>query len=529
MRALVLCGLVAAPALLAAQAPDPGGALPEWAVRWSPLRSADLSRRLPGASAAVPLLYGTPRIGTFWTGGNPGALARDVRDGRADYYATVSRQSGTYRRPLDPESAHQAQGRVQAWRAVSPRFSLIGAVKLEQNGTDSARADFADPYGSSPFTLSDTLASPMRRIRAVLEGGAGWQLGGWGAGLTAGYATDEYQSTVSPVVRRTRLVQPAATAGLTRRTGSLLLGLFGTGRHTVESALLLGRTGTTLAQDLAGYRKVSGIPVNPTGTDARRREQRVLGAGGSIEGRLGSGRWVIAGIRSTTRERLTRQQRNDPDWDRWDQRAWDLRAAWQTPLGARRLLTVRAGYVAMGGEGALATDTTGFVFTARESGFFSSAELRLVPTPGSWEGSVALGLSRESRTRSDSITRIGTIVTSFTPSLAVELGRPLGERWAFALGGTVAHYGPTSTLPTPGSLNTTYRGYVVPEYAVYATRARVFALSALVRYRVSGRSELWISGRVEGLSPTDPAVAPYTRPVGSRSGLGLVAGVTVGR
>lgn len=476
----------------------------------------------------MPLLFGAPRIGTFWTAGNPGALAQQIRDSRADYLALLGGERGGYRRPLDPESARLLRGQAQGWRAITPRFSLIGAVRLDQTRTDSSRADFAEPYGSSPFTLTDTLGTPMRRIGAVLEGGAGWQLGAWGLGLALGYAQDENLSTLSPVVRRIRAVTPAATAGITRRAGSLVFGLSATGRYTSESALLVGRFGSTLAQDLAGYRSVPGIPVNPTGGDARRRVADVLGVGVSVEGGSPSGsHWIVAAGRHQSRERLTRQETNDPAWDRWNQSNWDFQVALQSPLGSRRLLTIQAGYVTRRGEGALAADTTGFVFTARESEFKVEAELRLLPAVGAWEGRVGVGLVREAMTRSDSIARVGTIVTSFTPSIAMELGHPLGERAAVALGAGYAHYGPTSTLPRPGSLNAVFRTYVVPEYAVYSSRANVLTFSTLGRYRVSGSTAVWVSARMERVSPTDRPASPYTRPDGSRSTVNLVAGVTV--
>lgn len=199
----------------------------------------------------------------------------------------------------------------------------------------------------------------------------------------------------------------------------------------------------------------------------------------------------------------------------------------QSSLGGRRLLTARAGYVTVRGKGALAADTTGFVFAARESRFAEEAELRLVPANWSWEGRLALGLTREGRTRSDSVARVDTSVTAITPSLAVELGRPIGGRGFAAVGAGYAHYGPTSTLPKPGSLNAVFRTYVVPEYAVYSARAGVLAFSVLGRLHLGASTAAWRSGRVERLKPTDRPASPYARPAGSRSSVSLVAGISV--
>src|SRR5438128_10387084 len=69
---------------------DPEHDLPAWMREWSSLRAAaDLPRQLPGAGTATSsLLFGPPRIGSFWTAGNPAGLVEGVRDSRSDFWAS---------------------------------------------------------------------------------------------------------------------------------------------------------------------------------------------------------------------------------------------------------------------------------------------------------------------------------------------------------------------------------------------------------------------------------------------------------
>jgi len=108
IRTVILLGAMstaaAGRALAQSSGLDPERDLPVWMRSWSPLvAAADLPRQLPGAgTSAMPSLFGPPRVGPFWTAGNPAGLVGDLSDSRSDFILTRSRQTGDYRRPLDP-------------------------------------------------------------------------------------------------------------------------------------------------------------------------------------------------------------------------------------------------------------------------------------------------------------------------------------------------------------------------------------------------------------------------------------------
>ncbi len=505
---------------------NPDRNAPVWMRRWSALGSrADLPRRLPSAGTATSgFVFGPPRVGSFWTAGNPAGLVEDARDARTDFQGGFNRQSGDFRRPLDPGTARLVQAAAQSWKGFSPTFSLLGRVTFDQKRLDpGTRSDFTEAFPSSPFVSTDTSASPVRRTRAVLEGVAGWRLGRWTVGITGGYEGRDHLSTVSTTIRRVRSTTPGLVLGIARQLGGIQLGAFTRLRHTAESVLLFTRTGSGRVYELTGYREAP--PITLSTSYSKRREQDLSSFGGTLGGHTGRTRWILYAEADRQSERLTRQQQNDPALDRWDQSGWSAGGALQRRFGPRWLLTLHARGVSSSGDADLALDSAGVIFHAEESALEAELELRMVPADREWAGILTLGMAGESRTRRDSTTGLATSVTSGTPSLALELGRQLGPRMFAAVGGALAWYRPTSTIPNPAKQGPIYRYYIGPEYALYSSRSHPTAVSFLMRYRVSPVAMLWTSGRLERLSATD-ATSNFI-PDGSRRAFSITAGVTV--
>ena len=92
----------------------PGGPeLPRWLTAWSPLAAvADLHRSLPGTEVSLPslLTLPAPRVGSFWSAGNPGALPFENSDTYAQIRTGYKRYSGEYRRPLDAGQSRTMTG-----------------------------------------------------------------------------------------------------------------------------------------------------------------------------------------------------------------------------------------------------------------------------------------------------------------------------------------------------------------------------------------------------------------------------------
>ena len=531
MRHALALVLACTPVPIAAQSLglDPDHDLPSWMQNWSSLNSEGLSRRLPSAGRATSAqLYGAPRIGTFWTAGNPAGLVEGIRDARSDFSAAWSRQSGSYRRPLDPGAARLLQGSAQAWRGFSPNFSLLGRVSFDQERLDpGSRSDFAEAYQSSPFVTTDTSGSSTRRTRAVLEGALGWQRGLWSLGITAGYAASDHVSLVSALVRRDRSAMPGIVAGIAKRLGKVRLGGYGRVRHRAETVSLYERLGDTRVYELTGYREAPAIDLSSSNSYYRRMEETVSSLGVSLSGVTADMRWVGFIETEDQSQELTRQARNDPAEDRWKESGWKAGGALQRPLSSKLLLTLQVHALSLSGHGDVALDSMGVIFGADESEFGAEGELRLLGN-GIWTGVLSLGFVHQSRVRNDSTARLGTSVSSATPSVGVELGHRLGARLFAALDGEVAFYGPTSTLSNPANRGPVYQYYVAPEYALYSNRANPVALALLLRFRISAGTKLWTSARVERLSSAEHTPIAFS-PGGNRSATSMGIGVTVQR
>ena len=160
--------------------------LPAWLTNWSPLsRIADLPRRLP-AGARFPGLFSSPapRVGEFWTAGNPGALGRELDDRRADFRLAVQSTSGDYARPLDPGAVGRGAVSTTGWTRVGERGAAIGAVVFNRTSLrDSIFADVLLPYGSNPLIVADTIGDPLATRPSASRGRWGGNSGGsaWGS------------------------------------------------------------------------------------------------------------------------------------------------------------------------------------------------------------------------------------------------------------------------------------------------------------------------------------------------------------
>lgn len=499
---------------------------PVWMRGWSGLRlAADLPRRLPGAGVAISsLVFGAPRVGTFWTAGNPAGLVDGIRDTRSDFTAGWSRQRGDYRRPLDPGAARLMQGGAQAWKGFSPTFSMLGRVELDQERLDpGTRANATTPYGSSPFVTVDTAGTGVRRTRAVLEGVAGWKLGRWGLGVTVGFEARDHSTILSGVVRRVTGSTPGLVLGATRRLGGVEFGVQGRYRHRAEEIRVFERTQNARVLQLTAYSEA--IPVDLIEPYFRRTEEDASAFGANLSGKFDRVTWAAVAEVTKLQTRLSRQRINDPATDRWNASGWEARGEVQRPLGSRGLLTLHARIVSVSGDGDLVTDSSGVIFTADESAFETEAELRLLPAERGWAGTLTVGWARESRQRQDLGAQLGSNISATTPSVALELGRTVGSSLFVSVGGAMAAYGPTSVIANPASRGPVYRYYIAPELDLYASRATPTALSFLLQYRTGKAATLWLSGRAERLSSSESAPLSAFTPSGSRTASSFAGGI----
>jgi hypothetical protein len=528
---LLLFGSVAGSACAQSLGLNPEHDLPVWMRAWSALgTSADLPRRLEGAGTATSgLVYGAPRIGTFWTAGNPAGLVAGTRDTRSDFFGAWSRQQGDYHRPLDPGATSLAQGAAQAWRGFTPTFAMLGRVSFDRERLEpGSRAVATEPFASSPFITTDTSSAGVRRTRATLEGAAGWRFGRWGVGLTLGYEAREHSSTSSGIIRRIRLATPGGVFGIARTLGSVELGVHARYRHRTEETGVIEKFESGRVYELIGYREVPGLDiVGVSGAYFRQRAENAAAFGASLSGGFGNTRWTVLAEKTRLRERLWKQEVNDPPSDKWSANGWRARAAVQRPLRERLLLTLHANATSYSGSADLALDSAGVVFTADESAFSSEAELRLLPAERGWTGALIVGWTHESRKRQDLTAQLGSNISANTPSVSLDVGHTVGPRLLLSAGLELAAYGPTSTIPDPATAGPVYRYYVAPELDLYASRATPTAFSVLVQYRSGKHGTLWLSGRTERLSSSEATPLSSFTPGGSRSAANITGGITI--
>lgn len=509
---------------------SPDHQLPSWLTRWSVLAPrADLPRWNPSASTAVPvsLLAKTP-IGLFWTGGNPAGLAGSVDSARTDIMAAMGRTRGDFRRPLEPSGMNLSRLSATSWRPFDRRLTMLGSVVLDQERLDQgSQSDETEPYPTSPFVTTDTSTAPIRRTRARLEGVAGWTLGNWGLGIAVGYDTRDNQTIKGGVVRRFRQTMPGVGVGATRRVAGIQAGITARYRDRSETTLLTERTAEAVVVQLEGYQDAAQLGVQRS--HYRRIEEGVASASLGLEGRLGAGRWVLYGERARLRERRTRQQQDDPAFDRWNADSWTAGGAWQRALGSRGrwLLTLDARYTSLTGDGDLATDSTGTVFIATERAFEGLAELRLLPAVGGWTGLIAISLGSERRVRNDSVAVIGSDVKTFGPGVSLEIGRSLSSAVTLIATGGLVSRASNSAIPAPLLRGPVYQRLIAPELDFYARDVAVASAGAALRWDVSTHTGLWLSARTESVRPRGLIGPTGFGPEGSRRASSVILGVVM--
>ncbi len=535
-RVVAIAALVAVGAVRTAGAQSLGLAqgrdLPAWMTAWSPVDShADLPRLLPSASDALPLLLlPAPKLGLFWLAGNPGALPVEVGPEYSSFMGARSSLAGDYRRPLDPGGDDLTQVSALSWKPIGRRAAAIGRIVVDQELQDPGTYfDQAQPYGSSPFAVTDTAQSPMRKIRLGMEGAAGARLGAWGLGTALGYETRNDYTRHAAFIRFDRDVTSAAALGVARSFGDsgLVIGVHGRWSGGAETVSMNRLTENGRVYQLEGYADVGALDVPQY---YRRLESDEVSGTGGASGNLAGARWVVFAEAARYRQRLWSAQYGDnPAADHWETHAWSLGAAGQRALGSQWLVTLQGRYTALTGDGDLFADSGAVVFRAREHALTGSAEIRLLPTRDGWTGVAVLSILSDRRERRDSVADIWTDLETVTPGIAVEAGRTILKRLFVSAGAAYAMYSPSGTIPQPLARGTPYQMMIAPEIEVEATEASVYAVSLSARWQVRDGMAVWASARSESLAPTAYGLqrAAGLRPDGSRTATSVAAGVSL--
>lgn len=505
----------------------PGRDLPEWVSRWSPLNDVgSLPRRLPSAAPVMlRLLYPTEKVGLFWNGGNPGALAFDVKDSRNELSVARAGVDGEYRRPLDPAASRVTRFTGMGWQPLGTRGAVAGGALFDRTIRDpSTISNVNEPYSSSPLVVTDTSVYALRTSRARLEGAGGWRLGGWGLGLALGYDTRTTATVAAPFIRRNRAVLPAAAIGVARPfAGGRFQAGVRAGWQGGEETIILATVGQTgMVFQLAGYADVPGLRIGALPYYRRMSRQAFVG-GASVSGAFGRAQWVAYADGTRSDEQLTNQRENDPPEDEWATTGTVFGGTLQLPFARERAtLTVQGRTVAVNGDGKLFPNTASLTTAERETN--GSAELRFATPSGRWSALARGSIMSEHRERNDSIAGVGTIINGTTPGIAIELGRKLSSRVMLVGGYAFARYSGTGTIPSAASRGAVFQRIFAPELDIATSVLVSQAFSGVLLWQARPAASVWFSGRSEQLSSSsaDRPLAPQGERTGTTFSLGVI-------
>lgn len=536
---LVVAGLLAAADPIPGQssrrlaAPRPTGE-PGWLSAWSPLRPiGSLLVERPGAD---PLLTGllvepAPRMGGFWTAGNPGALAGQVEGSRTTFRSGVGEYSGGYRRPLDPgvQTHRRLQGR--SWGQLGEDGAGIGHVAVLRNRFSDAHASVPVPYRTSPLAVGDSLGHAMNRTVARVEGAGGWRIGEeFGVGVALGFVGQEARTVASPVPRSVRVAAPGLSAGVTWRPAAAAprLGAFGRWRRTVRDVQAFAQTASNKVLEFVGYDEPPTVGLTPAGGGAysRRLVRHGRSAGVSLSGRDLDLRWVAFGEREAVRDERFQDLTGESVREVWEADGWSGGVGLGASLGPEVRAHLVGRYRTVSGD----LDRPQFeeaTYRADVRRWEWTGDLRLDRPP--WRASLRLLIQRDARTRRDEVVGVESRIVGWETGVGLEISRRVVGALRAALGGGLTSYVPTEArIPAPSRMGELYREWIAPEMALYATPATVRSASLTVSLDIDPASRVWLAAGYGTVSVDDPAVRLGDAPTEARHGGKLELGVRLG-
>lgn len=488
---------------------------------WSPLMPvADLERQLPHAPPFTDMVAGTaPRIGLFWTAGNPAGLVHNASEARAELGIGFGNEVGKYRRPQDPDDVALRRLSGIAWRRVG-RGAAAGRIVAESRDIGSAPyAALVAPYVSDPLVVTDTTLPAMRRLVARLEGAIAWEERWLSVGLSAGAEVWDNRTSEARFPRLGRASRPAVAAAVGARLPFLQIRLAGQVRWMGgnETVLLAAQPDAGTVYLLDGYSEPDPRRVVPPRVLFRRIDRDALALGGGLEGRFLGVQWVVFGQHERRTNEHSSVRDEAPPRDRWRARGWTYGAAAQgVGLRGSLLVTAWARHTGLTGDATRADLNDAVFFRSDEDVTQGSLELRYVPRASPWRVTAAFVFIREQRVRRDFIADVRSEFSSWAPGGRMEIARRFRST-TLNVGAAASGYTPVALIPDASAMGPVYQTLVAQELALYALRATSVAGTVGAAYR-RGRTTLALAVIAERLSERgNEATTLAFAPTGSRT------------
>lgn len=519
-----------------AQSSGSAGSSPfdDWARHWRPLEplgELPRSELIPWPAPDLFLLP-APRVGSFWTAGNPAGLREEVTESWTAFGAGHGVVDGDFRRPLDAVREEADALHILSWQPVSDWGAAAGEVQAGVARPEpSSFARWLEPYQGTPFVLTDTALVDMRRFETRAEGALGVGLGGWGLGVAGSYSAADNRTQASGLPRDQETVGWGFTLGALRKVAgdALRVGVYGRGQGETDETILNPVEETGEVRILQGFAEPRRIPLDRP--RFRRLERRGGGIGVTMDGKVGGLRWVLFGDRSWKDETQTGEPLAEEDeediFDRWTTDRTRAGAALQHRFG-RFLFTGRAEGATLTGEARI-PEVGETVFDADVWRVEGSGELRLLPGRSGWSVAAVLGYWRTERDRRDLLAGIGEDLTLVRTFGGLSVGRWLGDRVALSTGLALALHNAEGLIPNADEQGERYRDLVAPELAYDGAEATAYRFRTTLMWRTGGRAALWARWDYATASPKSGSGAAHPiRPGGDRDRWGVTLGVRMG-
>jgi Family of unknown function (DUF6850) len=522
--ALTAATLVQATSPAAAQTPasnaSQGMTAPDWLARWSPLLSADqASVPAPGAMLDLPQLLELPgpRIGMFWTGGNPAGLAGRVADQRSRFDLTDDAITGAYRRPLDAGDEHHATLSAVAWQPMGGESGVIGHVAVDRATLGApVYSDVADPFTLSPLLVVDTASGAMSRTTARLEGAGGMRVGPLLLGASLAYQAQQSQTVASPVPHLDRVSMPGIILGAAVPLRGVRVGAYGRWRETRESIRLYSVAAPSRIYQFYGYDEPQ--PQDIIGTYFT-RERRGFARGGGLtaDGTVRGLRWTLYADAGNQDDRAWSDiSANHPATDRWNASARSAGGALQTTLaGGAIVVTAQLDWNRLSGDLRRA-DFPGVSYTGSQEILSPGIDVRAT-SPSGWLVALRITDPRQERQVSDSIAQRLATFGSWTPSAAFAVARRVAPGVSLGFAAGIAHVAVGGGIPDPASMGAVYDQYLAPASSLYVTPASALDAALDLRWDATAHTSFFLRAARDRLTPGSGLLTlPYT-PTGQRT------------